>query len=294
MRSLPAALQDKLESGVTTLCWCWRVTRRDGQAFGFTSHDAPLSFDGLTYSPNAAFNAEDTPVELGFAVDASEAFGALDDEVITEADLDAGVWDEAEAELFRVDWTDTDDRYAVWTGVFGQIRRGQYRFEAELRSRAHRLTQSVGRVFTRTCDADIGDARCGVSFTPGVLMGSGAVLEVQNARTLIVSGLESFEDGWFTQGRLTWASGAHAGQSFEVERHFGTIITLRRAMPALAEPDDAFSVTAGCDKRFSTCKAKFANAVNFRGFPYMPGNDVLTAGPRSDEESDGGSRGLDG
>jgi hypothetical protein len=40
---------------------------------------------------------------------------------------------------------------------------------------------------------------------------------------------------------------------------------------------DAFTVTAGCDKHFATCQAKFANAVNFRGFPHMPGNDFVTA-----------------
>ena len=40
---------------------------------------------------------------------------------------------------------------------------------------------------------------------------------------------------------------------------------------------DTFTVTAGCDKQFATCQAKFANAVNFRGFPHMPGNDFITA-----------------
>jgi uncharacterized phage protein (TIGR02218 family) len=39
---------------------------------------------------------------------------------------------------------------------------------------------------------------------------------------------------------------------------------------------DAFAVTAGCDKRVETCKARFANVVNFRGFPSMPGNEFLT------------------
>jgi uncharacterized phage protein (TIGR02218 family) len=36
-------------------------------------------------------------------------------------------------------------------------------------------------------------------------------------------------------------------------------------------------VTAGCDKRFETCRTKFANAVNFRGFPHLPGNDFVVA-----------------
>ena len=44
---------------------------------------------------------------------------------------------------------------------------------------------------------------------------------------------------------------------------------------------DTFAVTAGCDKQFATCRAKFANAVNFRGFPHMPGNDFVAAYPRA-------------
>ncbi len=55
-------------------------------------------------------------------------------------------------------------------------------------------------------------------------------------------------------------------------------------------PGDAFIVTAGCDKQFGTCKAKFANAANFRGFPYMPGNDAVTSYPTTSQVLDGGSR----
>ncbi len=44
---------------------------------------------------------------------------------------------------------------------------------------------------------------------------------------------------------------------------------------------DTFAVTAGCDKLFSTCQAKFANGVNFRGFPHMPGNDFVLSYARA-------------
>ena len=59
-------------------------------------------------------------------------------------------------------------------------------------------------------------------------------------------------------------------------------------------PGDTFIVTAGCDKRFATCRAKFDNAVNFRGFPHIPGNDFVTAIARSgDPSNDGLSRFAD-
>ena len=36
-------------------------------------------------------------------------------------------------------------------------------------------------------------------------------------------------------------------------------------------------LTAGCDKQLATCRAKFANAASYRGFPHMPGNDFLSS-----------------
>ena len=53
MRALSAGLQDHLNSGATTLCWCWRITRNDGTAFGFTDHDRDIAFDGTLFEIDA-------------------------------------------------------------------------------------------------------------------------------------------------------------------------------------------------------------------------------------------------
>jgi uncharacterized phage protein (TIGR02218 family) len=42
---------------------------------------------------------------------------------------------------------------------------------------------------------------------------------------------------------------------------------------AAPAPGDMVTVTAGCDKAFETCSAKFANTLNFQGFPHLPGSD---------------------
>lgn len=44
MKILPDGMQVHLDSGATTLCWCWMLTRRDGVVQGFTDQDAPLIF----------------------------------------------------------------------------------------------------------------------------------------------------------------------------------------------------------------------------------------------------------
>ena len=47
---------------------------------------------------------------------------------------------------------------------------------------------------------------------------------------------------------------------------------------------------ADCDKRWATCIGTFANGVNFRGFPDIPGDDFLTAAPVEGGRNDGRSR----
>jgi uncharacterized phage protein (TIGR02218 family) len=66
-------------------------------------------------------------------------------------------------------------------------------------------------------------------------------------------------------------------------RHRGEIeaelvrLALWQQMPEPIAEGDLFAVSAGCDKRLETCRMKFANAVNFRDFPHLPGNDFVAA-----------------
>ena len=50
---------------------------------------------------------------------------------------------------------------------------------------------------------------------------------------------------------------------------------------------DAFFATAGCDKQFATCSAKFGNGVNFRGFPHMPGEEIVLRCPNQGDANNG-------
>jgi uncharacterized phage protein (TIGR02218 family) len=50
-------------------------------------------------------------------------------------------------------------------------------------------------------------------------------------------------------------------------------------------------VNAGCDKRLATCRDRFANAVNFRGFPHIPGNDFVISYPVPGKTSGRGEQG---
>jgi uncharacterized phage protein (TIGR02218 family) len=197
-------------------------------------------------------------------------------------------------ELWCVNWAAPDQRVLMRKGNLGEVTRGALGFEAEIRGLAQRLNQPTGRVFGYSCDADLGDGRCTFDLTASGFHADGAVTSAVDARRFLVEGLDVFAGGWFAGGKLSWTSGANQGRAMEVKRHANSAsvvsLELWQAMSEAVVAGDGFSLTAGCDKQFATCKAKFANQVNFRGFPYMPGNDAVLSYPSAGDALDGGSR----
>ncbi len=279
MKTLPTGLQAHLDTGTTTLAWCWRLTRADGQVFGFTDHDLPLKFDSTTFEPESGFTASEIRSGPDLSVDAQEAEGVLTSSTITETDILDGRWDNALVEIWRVNWQDVGQRVLMRRGAIGQVRRGRLQFVAEMRSLAHVLNQTVGRTFQASCDAALGDARCAVNRNDPTFKGSGTVVTVAGDRSFTVSGLSAYTDNWFALGAVTWTGGANAGRKAEVLTHevgsTAVTITLLEAPILAIAAGDTFTITAGCDKAFETCKGKFGNAVNFRGFPHIPGQDTV-------------------
>lgn len=290
MKTIQQALQDHLDSGTTTLAWCWRVTRADGATFGFTDHDRDLTFEGTTFEPGSGFSAAELRQSRDLSVDAQAAEGALRSGRITEQDIAAGMWDDADVEVWRVNWQNAAERVLLRRGSIGQIRRDRHAFVAEVRSLSHRLNEPVGRSIQGTCDATLGDARCGVNLSAG-FTGSGTVVATRGDRTLEASGLIAFTEGTFNLGAITWTSGANNGTQADVMAHAvegsSAILTIYDTPAGSISAGDTFTITAGCDKSAETCASRFANLINFRGFPSVPGQDAILSTARRDGSNTG-------
>lgn len=280
MITLDPAFQTYLDEGATTMCHCWRVTRTDTVVQGFTDHDRDLTFDGTTFYAATGFTASQTTKSLGLSVDNLEVQGALSSATINENDLALGKYDDAYVELFWVNWTNTAQRVVRMTGYTGETKRTGVAFTTELRGLTARLDQVTMRTFKRLCDARVGDARCGVNLASGAFNGSAVVSSVLSPRSFVVTGLSGFASKWFAQGVLTLTSGANTGGKIDVKSHilqsggFALVETWLRPAFDVA-PGDTFTIRAGCDQTITTCKARFNNVANFRGFNMMPGNDAV-------------------
>ncbi len=289
-----SALLDHLQSKLTHVCRCWAVTRRDGRVFGFTDHDRALQFDGITFKADSGMTARTLEHVTGLAVDNTEAVGALSDAAVTEADITAGRFDGASVKAWLVNWQDVAARELRFCGSIGELKRADGAFHAELRGLSEALNQPVGRVFERGCSAVLGDERCRVDLGGAGYRTEVSVDVVENNRVLRFDAFAGFDDRWFERGRVQMMSGAAEGLVAVVksDRLDGDVrvIELWEQLRANVEPGDAVLLEAGCDKRRESCRLKFANFMNFRGFPHIPGEDWLVGYPTASGRNDGGSR----
>lgn len=282
-----------LEAGTTTVCRAWEIVRKDGVWFGFTDHDTDLTFDGQVYKANSGLTARALQQTTGLSVDNTEAIGALSDLGVTEADILAGRFDGAALTGYEVNWVNPDDRVVTFRGTIGEITRVAGAFQAELRGLTEGLNQPQGRAFQRSCPAVLGDAKCGFDLSRTGFSIDVAIEAISENRVLGFAELAEFDDRWFEKGRLVVLSGTAKGVVGIIKNdRIGAAarkVELWQAIgPALAK-GDLVRLEAGCDKRAETCRFKFDNFLNFRGFPDIPGEDWLTSYPVSSQANTGGS-----
>ncbi|MBY0301678.1 MULTISPECIES: DUF2163 domain-containing protein [Sphingomonas] len=261
---------------VTTLALCWRIERTDGVTVAMTDHDRDLTVGGMRYraapgmTPSAIERAE------GADPDTMTARGALDVAAITARDLAAGRWDAARVVTFAIDWDDpVATPIALGEGRIGEVSWQDGGFAAELRGATARLERPVTEATSPAGRATLGDRRCRVAMAgrrrfARVVAAAGEVVTLDCA--------ESVDNGW-GEGVLCWFGGANGGLRSAIARSAGAEVTLRMAPPFAIEPGTLVEVSEGCDRRIATCAARFGNAANFRGEPYLPGVDLLTRYP---------------
>ena len=287
------AMQAHLASGVTTLCRCWAILRKDGVRFGFTDHDCMLEFDGFTFKADSGLTAAALEQSTGLSVDNSEALGALSDAAVREEDIEAGRFDGAEVLSWLVNWAEPAQRWLQFRGSIGELRRGGGAFQAELRGLTDALNQPLGRVFQKPCTAVLGDGGCRFDLGQPGYWAEVTVEQVDEARVFRWADLSGFEPGWFQRGRLDVTSGAAAGLWALIKSDkmtaAGREVELWEPIRAVLRPGDGLRLTAGCDKRMETCRLKFNNLLNFQGFPDLPREDWVMASPKRTGANSGGS-----
>ncbi|MEE4213309.1 MAG: DUF2163 domain-containing protein [Parvularcula sp.] len=248
----------------------WRVYRRDGVTFGFTSHDRDLTFGGITHRAAPGM----VPTAIRLTADLSEESagveGALSHDTITEADLAAGLFDRASIEVGIVDWETLVHRL-LYIGTLGRLEDDRRGFSGELRSTKSILERDLVPRTSPTCRATFCGRGCGLSATRYTRRVVLAEVDYELNRVRI-AGIGSEE---YLDGQIRFLDGPQTGIAFAI---FGTNegwFTLDLPLSEGLMAGTPAELREGCDHTLTTCASRFDNAINFRGEPFLPGNDLL-------------------
>ncbi|KTQ74066.1 hypothetical protein NS226_23520, partial [Aureimonas ureilytica] len=277
MKELSDAFQARLKQPATTLASAWRLTRRDGAVFGFTDHDENLTFAGTLFRARTGWTSGESERARGLGAGTEAVEGGFADEAIREEEVERGLFDGAIVETFRVDWQEPAHHILMESADLGEVVRGPGGFRAELRGLAARLDRQRGRTYRWRCDAALGDRRCGVDLGPWTRL---VDLVSGNEDRLVIRPVEPIaraDQGLFAQGRLFLGASGEAlplrGLAEGAEA--GTLLAFLARTPAqVPAAGSRLRFVAGCDRAFATCRDRFGNSVNFRGFPHLPGADA--------------------
>jgi uncharacterized phage protein (TIGR02218 family) len=260
-------------AALTTIGFAWRLERRDGAGLALSSHDAVVTIDGVRHAPSPGMSPAAIIRRGGLAPTSGEIEGMISGAALTEEDLELGRWDGARVTLAAFDWSGVGDPLRLIDGELGAVGISGEGFSAELVGAAAKLEAPVCPLTSPECRAELGDGQCRVDMAGRRIE---AIASGSDGSTITLA--VGIDEG-FAYGRLFVLSGAASGWS-------STIVAIEDGMPVLRDPPRVaiapgarLWIEQGCDKRFATCRDRFANAANFRGEPHLPGNDLLTRYP---------------
>ncbi len=260
---------------LTTLAMLWSLERCDGIMIGLTDHDRDLTIGGWAY--RAAPGMVPAAIERGDGLDpvVSEARGALTAAAVSGADLLAGRWDGARVRVAAVDWDGGGEPVVLSEGTMGTVDIEAGGFTAELHGPAAALDRPATEETSAECRAMLGDRRCRVAMAgrerlARVIASAGAVITLDRT--------EPVPDA-YGGGTVRWLGGALCGGQTTIAGSDGAQVTLTQPPRGAIAAGTLVRLREGCDKSIATCAARFGNAANFRGEPYLPGMDLLTRYP---------------
>lgn len=254
-----------------TVATFWRIFRRDGVVLAFTSHDCDLRFAGINHLAAPGMVPSAIRLTSDLTEDSAEAQGALSHETISEKELSAGLFDEASIELGVVAWETLEHR-TLYSGQIGSIEHDGNGFAARLRSAKRILGFDRVPRTSPSCRAAFCGPGCGLSARNHTSSDTLTGFDLDHNRIQ----LGSTAGDAFVDGEVRFRAGPQTGLVFGVIGAVDNWLILDRTLAEGTPVGTKVEVREGCDRTLATCQSRFDNAINFRGEPYLPGNDLLS------------------
>lgn len=259
------------EQPLETVAPFWRILRRDGVALGFTAHDRDLWFDGITHRAAPGMIPSAIRRSADLEPDSAEVEGALSHDALSAEDLARGRFDRARILIGLADW-ESLERHVLYRGTIASISEEAGRFTAVLQSRKAELQVDPVPRTSPTCRASFCGPGCMLSplrFTHDVRATN------HSPETNSVMLASPVPLAQLAGGMLRWLDGPYAGQTMGIVASDPSGLVIDTPLDRAIPPGTAAIAREGCDRTLGTCHSRFANAANFQGEPFLPGNDQL-------------------
>lgn len=288
MRAASAQLIALLNSSTAFLMAdLYTITLVGGAVLRWTNVDSTLIVSGNTFNVGPLISRGSTRLQAGIEVDSLRVTLSADASVMINgvplvAFAAAGGLDGARLQLERVFMPAPGDTSAGTILLFGgrvsDVVCKRFEVELEAKSDTELLDVQMPRIlYQPACANTLYDSPCALARAAWVINGTAQGVLAGNAT--VVHALAQ-ATGYFDLGVMTFTSGANNGVSRTVKSYVNAIgnkgITTVRPWPGVVSAGDTFQIVPGCDKTQATCKNKFNNLANFRGFPYVPAPETVT------------------
>lgn len=164
-KTLSSGLLASMQANVVTLATLVEIRRDDGAIYRITNHDQSITHDGDVYDHTIPFTLGAIQHGSQLAVDSVELNLYLDGTSFLKADFVSGRYTQAEVVVSLIDFaTPANGAVVVHKGWIGVIDLNEHNTaKCEVYGLLKLLDFTVGRFFTPSCDADLGDGRCRVA-----------------------------------------------------------------------------------------------------------------------------------
>ncbi|ETO91084.1 MAG: phage conserved hypothetical BR0599 family protein [Candidatus Xenolissoclinum pacificiensis L6] len=246
---------------------CCVIELSDKSKILLTDADENIVIDSEVYYSNSGIELSAIEKNNNQTTDNCVISGFLESSLITEQDLISGKYDNCKIEIFRFDHQ-TKTHYI--SGFIDSIIIEKGKFTAEIKSLSTVLDRSMTVRFSRKCRANFCDSKCKLQLSDYQI--KGLVKQVIDPYTIFSDTEISKPLNYFTHGILEFISGNNKGITKEIVYSNHNTIQILIPYNQKIVINDEYIITAGCDKKITTCANKFQNTINFRGEPFIPNN----------------------
>lgn len=255
-----------------------RIECTNGTIVRLTSYP----FD-LTMSNAAVYKTDNGYEQTAYSASSSFAPSSMDLEGIvavggiTRDALSSGVFDNARVYIFRCNFlAPVEDYEPLAAGFFGKTTLIDDKYRIEGIGLIDALNQSVGGIYSASCQRIYGSAACGINLASVTV--TGALTGVTSSRVFTDSSRGEAAD-WFGAGTISFTSGPNVGlKPLEIKSFSAGVIETFDPLYYAPTIGDTYSMTKGCRRREADCVAQ-SNIVNFFGFTRIPtGSTYATIG----------------